>query len=107
LLGAIILLTGVMQTANLLRFGRKGLRGRRFVDLLLGLATIGLGALLLLGRTGREQGVYYVAVIWALLGGGLILFSAVKQWLQERRQEQPEEALEELEEGASVTEATG
>jgi uncharacterized membrane protein HdeD (DUF308 family) len=106
LLGAIILLTGVLQTTELLRSGRQAFRGRPFVDLLLGVVTIVLGTLLILGRTGREQRVYYVAVIWALLGGGLILFSAVKQWLQERGQEQSDQLVEEPDEQASLTQTS-
>jgi flagellar biosynthesis/type III secretory pathway M-ring protein FliF/YscJ len=40
------------------------------------------------GGTGKEQIVYYVATVWALLWAGLILFSAGRQWLRERRQNQ-------------------
>ena len=88
LLGAVILLTGVLHTAGLLSHGRRAFRGRPLVDLLLGLATIVLGALLILGRSGDNQLLYYVATIWALLWGGLILFSAGRQWFQDRQQKQ-------------------
>jgi hypothetical protein len=98
LLGAIILLTGLLHTAGVLSYGSRALRGRPFADLLLGLATIFFGALLIVGRTGREQIVYYVAMVWALLWGGLILYSAGRQWFQARRQKQVEQAKEQLEE---------
>jgi hypothetical protein len=93
LLGAIILLTGLLHTMGVLSHGSRAFRGRPFADLLLGVATIVLGALLILGRTGREQIVYYVVMVWALLWGGLILYSAGKQWWQ-RRQEPPETIAE-------------
>jgi uncharacterized membrane protein HdeD (DUF308 family) len=96
LLGALILLTGVLQTAGLLSHGRRAWRGRPLVDLLLGLATIFFGALLIVGRTGKEQIVYYVATVWALLGGGLILYSAGRQWFQERQQKQAGPAEEQF-----------
>jgi hypothetical protein len=30
-----------------------------------------------------------MAIVWALLGGGLIVIGTVLQWLRERRQDQP------------------
>ncbi len=88
LLGAIILLTGLLHTVGVLSVGRRALSGRPLVDLILGLTTTFLGALLIVGGTGREQIVYYVATVWALLWAGLILFSAGRQWLQAWRQKQ-------------------
>ncbi len=88
LLGAIILLTGLLHTVGVLSVGRQALSGRPLVDLMLGLATTFLGALLIVGPTGREQIVYYLATVWALLWSGLILYSAGRQWLQESRQKQ-------------------
>jgi uncharacterized membrane protein HdeD (DUF308 family) len=88
LLGAIILLTGLLHAAGVLSAGRRAFRGRPLVDLMLGLTTILLGALLIAGRTGKEQIVYYLVTVWALLWSGLILFSAGRQWLQEWRQKQ-------------------
>ncbi len=88
LLGAIILLTGLLHTVGVLSVGRRALSGRPLVDLMLGLTTTFLGALVIVGRTGKEQIVYYMATVWALLWSGLILFSAGRQWLQEWRQKQ-------------------
>jgi len=89
LLGAIILLTGLLQTVGVLRAGTKVvLHSRSFADLLLGVATMVLGTLLIVGRTGDNQALYYVATIWALLWGGLILYSAGKQWFRARQQKQ-------------------
>lgn len=86
LLGAIILLTGLLHTVGILSAGRRAFSGRPLVDLMLGVATIILGALVLTGLTGREQIVYYLATVWALLWSGLILYSAGRQWQLERRQ---------------------
>jgi uncharacterized membrane protein HdeD (DUF308 family) len=91
LLGAVILLTGILHATTQLRLGREAMRGRPVVNILLGIAEIVLGALLLFDPSGQRQAVYNVAIVWALLGGGLVLFTTVRQWLQERRQEQPEE----------------
>jgi uncharacterized membrane protein HdeD (DUF308 family) len=96
LLGAIILLTGLLHTVGVLSAGRRAFSGRPLVDLMLGVATIILGALVLTGRTGREQIVYYLATVWALLWSGLILFSAGRQWLRERRQKQAGKGVEKL-----------
>ena len=83
LLGAIILLTGLLHTVRVLSAGRRAFSGRPLVDLMLGVVTTFLGALLIAGSTGSEQVVYYLATVWALLWSGLILFSAGRQWLRE------------------------
>ena len=98
LLGAVILLTGVLHATTQLRLGKQALRGRPIVNILLGLAEIALGALLILTPTGREQTVYYAAMVWSLLGGGLLLVTTVLQWLRERRQVQAGPAEEQAEE---------
>jgi uncharacterized membrane protein HdeD (DUF308 family) len=89
LLGAVILLTGILHATTQVRLGRKAMRGRPIVNILLGIAEIVLGALLLLDPMGQRQTVYHVAITWALLGGGLVLFITVRQWSQERQQEKP------------------
>ena len=96
LLGAVILLTGLLHTVGVLSVGRRAFRGRPLVDLMLGVATIILGVLVLVGDTVRGQFVYSLATVWALLWSGLILFSAGRQWLQERRQEERVQAEEQL-----------
>ena len=85
-LGLVILLTGVLHAVTGFRFARQALRGRTLLSTLLGVAEIVFGALLLLAPTGREPIVYDIAIIWALLGGSLLLLTAIYQWLQMRRQ---------------------
>ncbi len=87
LLGAVILLTGVMHVTTGLRVGRQALRGRTGLSTLLGGFEIVLGTLFLLSPTGTGQVIYIVGTIWALLGGGLILGTALFQRVQARRQE--------------------
>ena len=89
LLGTAILLTGVLHVTTELRLGREALRGRPLVNLLLGFAEIVLGGLLLFTPTGNEPIVYHVAIVWALLGGGLLVGGTALHWIRERRQEQP------------------
>ncbi len=91
LLGGVILLTGVLHATSRLRLGREALRGRPFVNVLLGLVEIFLGGLLLLAPASSVQILYKGVMIWALLAGGLLLGRTVLQWLRERRQEQTEE----------------
>lgn len=94
LLGIIILLTGVLHVTTGLMVGRQALRGRTGLSTLLGVFEIVLGAGLLLTPITSQgplpKGMYIVGAIWALLGGGLILVTALFQ----RVQAQPEEAGE-------------
>jgi len=94
LLGIIILLTGVLHVSTGLMVGRQALRGRTALSTLLGVFEIVLGAGLLLTPITFQgplpKGMYIVGAIWALLGGGLILVTALFQ----RVQAQPEEAGE-------------
>jgi uncharacterized membrane protein HdeD (DUF308 family) len=85
LLGAVILLTGVIHVTTQLRYGSKVDGGRPLASLVLGAAEIVLGALLIMTPTGREQAVYYAAIVWALVTGLVVLVKSVRQWLQGRR----------------------
>ena len=98
LLGGIILLTGVLHVATQFVYGRQIIHGRPLVNLLLGIAEIVLGALLLLFPADGNQFLYSAAIVWALLVGGLILFTSARQWFQERRQVQAGPAEEQDEE---------
>jgi hypothetical protein len=100
LLGAVILLTGVLHATSQLRKGRDALHGRPLVNVLMGVAEIVLGALVLFAPAGPDQILYDVAMIWALLAGGMLLVRTAGQWLRERRQEQLEQAASQPEEQA-------
>ena len=91
-LGVVILLTGVTHVTTGLRVGRQALRGRTGLSTLLGLFEIVLGTLFLLSPTGTGQDIYIVGTIWALLGGGLILATALFQGVRAGRQEPAETA---------------
>lgn len=94
LLGVVILLTGLMHVTTGIRVGRQALRGRTVLSTLLGVFEIVLGGLFLLTPITAQgplpRGMYIVGTIWALLGGVLILGTALFQ----RGQAQPEEAGE-------------
>ena len=97
LLGVVILLTGVLHVTTGLRVGRQALRGRTGLSTLLGIFEIVLGAgFLLTPVTSPGQplprAMYIVGAIWALLGGGLILGTALFQGIQAQRQESAEMA---------------
>jgi uncharacterized membrane protein HdeD (DUF308 family) len=81
LLGAIVLLTGIIhmvggfQIGNLEKLGR----GRTWVSTSLGVFEVILGGLVLWSHTGTSQLVYIVAMIWALLGGTFLFIDAFRQ----------------------------
>ena len=79
ILGAVILLTGILHVSGGFQIGKKALLGRTGVSIVLGVFEIGLGAMLIISKTGLDQRVYFVATIWALLGGALLLMDAIRQ----------------------------
>ena len=93
LLGAVILLTGVLHATSQLRLGRQIFRSRPLVNVLLGAAEIFLGALLILAPAdqGPQPILYYVATAWALITGGFLLVTTGLEWLKERRAGKAEE----------------
>lgn len=98
LLGGVILLTGILHAAAQSRFGRQALQGRPLINVLLGVGEIVLGLLLILAPEGREEFLFSTAIVWSLLAGGLCLFSAIVQWLRERRQQHLDKAANQPEE---------
>jgi uncharacterized membrane protein HdeD (DUF308 family) len=90
LLGWVILLTGVLHITTGFRIigSQHRLSEPTVVSTLLGVIEIVLGVLFLIMPTGRNQAVYVVGTIWALLGGALLLGTALLHWGQARRQEQ-------------------
>jgi len=78
ILGGIILLTGILHMVSGFQFGRKAMLGKTGVSTLMGVFEIGLGGLLLLSKTGRDQYVFIIATIWALLGGTFLLLDAFR-----------------------------
>lgn len=77
-LGGIILLTGILHVLGGFRIGKKKMLGRTGVGTLMGVFEIGLGVLLLLSKTGRDQYVFIIATLWALVGGTFLLLDAFR-----------------------------
>lgn len=94
LLGGVILLTGILHVTSYSRSERESFISNTFVEQLLGIAEVVLGVLLISSPTGREPAVYRIATAWALIGGAFVLFTTVRQWLQQRRQGQAEDVEE-------------
>ena len=88
LLGAAILFSGGLHVLTGLG-SWKGPRERSLIGTLLGVVEIVLGALLIFGATGHEQIVYYAALVWALLGGALVLGGAVYSRIQAKSDPTP------------------
>ena len=86
LLGAVILLTGVLHVLSEFRIGRWAKRGATWAHFFLGLFEIVLGAMLLFSPSDRGPIVYWIATLWALVGGVLIIGSAIYGRFQARRE---------------------
>ena len=86
LLGALILLTGILHMFGGFQFGKleKLGRGRTWVSTSLGVFEVILGGLVLWSHTGTSQLVYIIATIWALLGGTFLFIDAFRQRRQKK-----------------------
>jgi uncharacterized membrane protein HdeD (DUF308 family) len=79
LLGAVILLTGVLHLFGEFRIGRV-LKGKRTTaQKILAIFEIVLGMMLIISPLDQGPFVYWAATIWALVGGGLIIADALRQ----------------------------
>ena len=80
ILGAVILLTGILHVTGGFQIGGRAILGRTGISIILGVFEIGLGAMLIISKTGQDQRVFFVAAIWALVGGTLLLIDAIRSW---------------------------
>jgi uncharacterized membrane protein HdeD (DUF308 family) len=100
LLGAVILLTGVLHWLGESRIGRVIKLRRTTAQKVLAIFEIVLGALLIISPLERSPIIYWVAAIWALIGGPMILIDALTTRARARRQEHggesPPEARKEM-----------
>jgi len=99
LLGAVILLTGVMHMFEEFRIDRVVKLKRTAAQKILAIFEIVLGALLVISPLDQGPIIYWTATIWALIGGGLIISDTLYQRAQVNRiqetQEKPAEIGEE------------
>ena len=80
LLGAIILLTGIMHILGGFQIGGKAMHGRTKLSIILGFFEVILGGVFVIFQGGQSQILYTVAIIWALLGGIFLLSDAYRQY---------------------------
>jgi len=79
-LGAIILLSGILHILGGFRVGGKAMQGRTTLSVLLGIFEVFLGLVFVIFHGGQSQIMYTIAIIWALLGGILLLSDAYRQY---------------------------
>jgi uncharacterized membrane protein HdeD (DUF308 family) len=79
LLGAVVLLTGILHVIDGFQYGRKAMLGRTGLSTALGIFEVILGGIVLFSHTGTSQIVYILATIWALLAGSLLFVDAFRQ----------------------------
>jgi uncharacterized membrane protein HdeD (DUF308 family) len=77
ILGLVILLTGVLHIVGVVRLRRVRKGGRTWAHIALGIFEIVLGSMLFISPLAYGPPVYWTAVIWALVGGGMIIGTAV------------------------------
>jgi uncharacterized membrane protein HdeD (DUF308 family) len=78
LLGVVVLLTGVLHVFGGFRVGESAHRKWSLTAFLLGAFEIVLGILLIVEPYGRGTFFYLAIVIWALLGGFILITDAVR-----------------------------
>ena len=76
-LGAIIILTGIMHIAGGFKTGANRRRERSWLGVLLGFFEVVLGVLLIFVPLDQGSRVYYLASVWALLGGLILISDAL------------------------------
>lgn len=79
ILGVVIALTGIAHVVGGFRVGKQALHGRTSLSIMLGIFEFVLGVLLLLSPTLGTQLIYWIATVWAILGGILLLGDAYRQ----------------------------
>jgi len=86
LLGAVILLTGVLHLFSEFRIGRVINTKTTTAQKILAVFEIILGVMLIISPLEQGSIVYWTATIWALVGGGLIITGALYQRAQVNRE---------------------
>ena len=87
LLGTIMSLTGILHVGSGFRSGKQAIRGRTTLSVMLGVFEFILGMLIIFSDGSRSPTIYWVAIIWSLLGGALIIGDALRQRRQRKSNE--------------------
>lgn len=85
LLGVVIMLTGVMHITADIRVGGAVRIQHRWLNLLLGVFEVALGFTLVISPWDRSPATYWIATIWALVFGVLVIGDAFTQRSQARK----------------------
>jgi uncharacterized membrane protein HdeD (DUF308 family) len=80
LLGVIILLSGILHILGGFQIGGRSMHDRTKLSILLGVFEVFLGGIFVIFHGGQSQIMYTIAIIWALLGGILLLSDAYRQY---------------------------
>ncbi len=96
LLGAVILLTGLLHLFGEFRIGRVIKIKRTTAQKILAIFEIVLGALLIISPLEQGPTIYWTATIWALVGGGLIISDALYFRVQDRQLEKDKKEPQEI-----------
>jgi uncharacterized membrane protein HdeD (DUF308 family) len=84
LLGAVILLTGILHILGGFQIGGRAMHDRTELSILLGVFELFLGGGLILLHVGQSPILYTLAIIWALFGGILLLSDAFRQYKESK-----------------------
>ncbi|MCJ7536432.1 MAG: DUF308 domain-containing protein [Anaerolineales bacterium] len=87
LMGAVVLLTGMLHLFGEFRIGRVIKGKRTTAQKILAVFEIILGALLIISPLDQSPITYWAAAIWALVGGGLIISDALYQRARVNREQ--------------------
>jgi hypothetical protein len=75
-------MTGILHILGGFQIGGKSMSGRTTLSILLGIFEVFLGGVFVIFQGGQSQLIYTVAIIWALLGGTLLLGDAYRQYCE-------------------------
>ncbi len=88
ILGVVVLLTGLLHISGRLKARQTRLHQRQWSEILLGIFEIFLGGILIVSPLDRGPLIYTAIVVWALLGGFILLGDALFMRQQARSSEQ-------------------
>ena len=86
LLGVVIMMTGVMHALAEIRVGGATSSSHRVIHLILGIFEIVFGATLILSPLDRSPASYWIATIWALIFGVLVIGDSVAGWSKRHKE---------------------
>ena len=84
ILGAVILLTGILHILGGFQIGGKAMHARTELSIFLGVFEVILGGVLLLFQGSPSPILYGIAIIWALFMGIFLLGDALRQYRQSK-----------------------